>query len=106
MSYSIILDLDPQRKSPRAERVIAHFDRSHNPTAAYHVELMWLAGSGKVIESSIASWSRQVARYGLNLIEVSTRGVDSNHNPFQKARQVELALAAPRIDSMSGLTEE
>jgi hypothetical protein len=87
--------------------------RSHNPAAAYHVELMWLAGSGKlfkfnmltglilipflgkVIDSAIQSWARQVANYGLRLVEVSTREVDSKFNPFQDVAVVEMCVLPP-----------
>lgn len=98
MSHSVILDLDPQKKSPRAERVLCHFDRSHNPQAAYHIELTWLAGSGKIIDAAIQSWARLGARYGLSLIEVSTRSALSRHNPFQEATKVPLALPPPSLD--------
>lgn len=97
MTYSVILDLDLQKRSGRAERVLCHFDRSHNPLAAYHVELTWLAGSGKIIDSSIQSWSRAVKRYGLNLIEVGTREVTSTHNPFQRPIKVELCIDPPEL---------
>jgi hypothetical protein len=101
MTYSVILDLDLAKKSDRAERVLCHYDRSHNSHAAYHIELTWLAGSGKIIDNTIQSWARQVARWGLNLVEVSTRPVDSNHNPFQRATQVPLALPPPPLTDAS-----
>lgn len=78
--------------------MIAHFDRSHNPAAAYHVELAWLAGSGKVIDSAIQSWARQVVKYGLRLVEVSTRDVDSKFNPFQDVAVVEMCIAPPVVE--------
>ncbi|KAL8286984.1 hypothetical protein RQP46_003990 [Phenoliferia psychrophenolica] len=101
MTYSVVLDLDLAKKSDRAERVVCHYDRSHNSRAAYHIELTWLAGSGKIIDNTIQSWTRQVARWGLNLIEVSTRPVDSDHNPFQRATRVPLALPPPPTSDAS-----
>ncbi|KAM0788563.1 hypothetical protein ACM66B_001688 [Microbotryomycetes sp. NB124-2] len=98
MSYAVILDLDPQKRSSRSERVVCHLDRSHNVQAAFHLELNWLAGSGKVIDQAIQSWSRQVARYGLNLVEVTSRAVEDRHNPFQSALHVGLALPPPDVD--------
>lgn len=97
MTYSVILDLDLQQKSGRAERVLCHFDRSHNPNAAYHVELTWLAGSGKIIDSNIQSWTRALGRFGLNLIEVGTREVGNRHNPFQSAIKVCLCVDPPEL---------
>lgn len=103
MSYSIILDLDPLKRSTRVERVIAHFDRSHNPSAAYHVELTWLAGSSKVIDQAIQSWARQVSKYGLRLVEVSTREVDSKFNPFQRAALIRMCVAPPDVELDDGI---
>ncbi|GAA5981416.1 hypothetical protein JCM5350_004056 [Sporobolomyces pararoseus] len=84
MTHSVILDLDPQKRSERSERVVCHLDRSHNHQAAYHLELAWLTASGKTVDNSIQAWSRQMARYGLTLVEVSTRPVLKRNNPFQK----------------------
>ncbi|BGP46641.1 vacuolar membrane-associated protein iml1 [Rhodotorula kratochvilovae] len=84
MTYAVVLDFDPSRRSDRAERVLCHLDRSHNVLAAYHVELAWLTASGKIVDNAIQSWARQMARYGLNLVEVSMRSVLDRHNPFQK----------------------
>ncbi|KAM0748165.1 hypothetical protein T439DRAFT_349523 [Meredithblackwellia eburnea MCA 4105] len=97
MTYSVVLDLDLSKRSDRAERVMCHFDRSHNSQAAYHIELTWLSGSGKIIDSAIQSWTRQVSRWGLNLIEVSTRPVEATHNPFQCASQVRLVVPPPQF---------
>ena len=97
MSYAVILDLDPTRKSPRAERVICHLDRSHNRGAAYHLELNWLAGSGKIIDQTIQSWSRQVHRFGLTLVEVTTRAVEDSHNPFQSATVLPFKVPPPSV---------
>lgn len=97
MSYAVILDLDTAKRSPRSERVLCHLDRSHNVQAAYHLELNWLAGSGKIIEQAIQNWTRQVARFGLTLAEVSVRAVEDRHNPFQKANQIQLAATPPSI---------
>ncbi|KAK4050900.1 vacuolar membrane-associated protein iml1 [Microbotryomycetes sp. JL221] len=98
MSYAVILDLDPQQRSARSERVVCHLDRSHNVQAAFHIELNWLAGSGKVIDQAIQSWTRQVARFGLNLVEVTSRAVEDRHNPFQSALHVNLSLPPPDVD--------
>lgn len=106
MTYSVVLDLDLQKRSERAERILCHFDRSHNSRAAYHIELTWLAGSGKIIDNTIQSWTRAVGRWGLNLIEVSTRPIDSSHNPFQKTTQIKLALPPPKIDESLGVHKQ
>ncbi|GEM06801.1 proteophosphoglycan ppg4 [Rhodotorula toruloides] len=88
MSRAVVLDLDPQKRSDRAERVLCHLDRSHNIQAAYHIELAWLTASGKIVDTTIQTWTRQMARYGLNLVEVSMRPVSLSHNPFQKPAMI------------------
>ncbi|GAA5914304.1 GTPase-activating protein IML1 [Sporobolomyces salmoneus] len=95
MTHAVILDLDPTRRSERAERVICHLDRSHNVQAAYHIELAWLTASGKTVDNAIQAWSRQMARYGVTLVEVSTRPVLARHNPFQKPSIIRPVLAPP-----------
>ncbi|GAA5948734.1 hypothetical protein JCM21900_005277 [Sporobolomyces salmonicolor] len=95
MTHAVVLDLDPSRRSDRAERVLCHLDRSHNVQAAYHLELAWLTASGKVVDTAIQSWTRQMARYGLTLVEVSMRPVLARHNPFRKASTVRPAVPPP-----------
>ncbi|GAA6037242.1 hypothetical protein JCM8097_008639 [Rhodosporidiobolus ruineniae] len=110
MTYAVTLDFDKDKRSDRAERVLCHLDRSHNVSAAYHVELAWLTASGKAIDNAIQSWTRQMARYGLNLIEVSTRPVLQRHNPFHKPSVIRLAVQPPsaqvEIDDEEGALEE
>lgn len=92
MSFSLILDLDPNKKSQRAERVLCHIDKSHNPLSAYHVELNWLGGSGKIIDTTIQGWMRLAHRYGLSLMEVSCRGVEERWNPFVGFGEMKFAV--------------
>ncbi|BGP14497.1 hypothetical protein JCM10213_003083 [Rhodosporidiobolus nylandii] len=95
MTHAVVLDFDPSKRSDRSERVLCHLDRSHNVQAAYHVELTWLTASGKMVDNAIQSWSRQMARYGLNLVEVSTRPVLQRHNPFEHPAIIRLAVLPP-----------
>ncbi|GAA5852387.1 hypothetical protein JCM9279_001184 [Rhodotorula babjevae] len=88
MTHAVVLDLDPSRRSDRSERVLCHLDASHNVASAFHVELAWLTASGRIVEGAIQTWTRQVGRYGLALVEVSMRSVLERHNPFQKAMEV------------------
>lgn len=97
MSYAILLDLDPEKRSQRSERVVCHYDRSHNVEASWHLELDWLAASGSVIESSIKAWRKLVSRHGLSLVEVGTRGVESRNDPFQWERRVRFSVPPPLI---------
>lgn len=97
MTSCLILDLDPSNKSDRSEKIVCHLDRSHNPQAAYHIELAWLGASGKVIDLWLKTLNRQAQRYGLRLVELSSRPivVVDRHNPFQKSTVIPLALAPP-----------
>ena len=97
MTRSLVLDLDPGNKSDRSEKIVCHLDRSHNPQAAYHIELAWLGASGKVIDSWLKVLDRLAGRYGLRLVELSSRPivVVDRHNPFQRATIIPLALAPP-----------
>ncbi|GAA6010424.1 hypothetical protein JCM11491_006931 [Sporobolomyces phaffii] len=95
MTHAVVLDLDPSRRSERAERVICHLDRSHNAQAAYHIELAWLTASGKTVDTAIQAWMRQMARYGITLVEVSTKPVLARHNPFQKPTVIRPVIAPP-----------
>lgn len=97
MTHAVVLDLDKDAKSDRAERVVCHLDRSHNVNAAYHIELTWLTSSGRMIDQALTTWARTIGRYGLKLIEVSSRPVTSSHNPFQRSWPVALVVAPPPI---------
>ncbi|GAA5884837.1 hypothetical protein JCM16303_007295 [Sporobolomyces ruberrimus] len=107
MTHAVVLDLDPSRRSERAERVVCHLDRSHRVQAAYHIELAWLTASGKTVDNAIQAWSRQMARYGITLVEVSTRAVLARHNPFQKPTIIRPVLSPPEsIDEDSPSQEQ
>ncbi|KAG0667651.1 vacuolar membrane-associated protein iml1 [Rhodotorula mucilaginosa] len=100
MTHAVVLDLDAAKRSDRSERVLCHLDRSHNVAAAYHIELAWLTASGKVVDNVIQTWTRQTARYGLTLIEVSMRAVLDRHNPFQKPTVVK-PVVLPTVPNLS-----
>lgn len=108
MTHAVVLDLDPAKRSDRSERVLCHLDRSHNVAAAYHIELAWLTASGKVVDNAIQSWTRQTARYGLTLVEVSMRAVLDRHNPFQKPTVVKPVVlpSVPDLDEDTTSEEE
>ncbi|GAA6003213.1 uncharacterized protein JCM10292_002923 [Rhodotorula paludigena] len=100
MTHAVVLDLDPSRRSDRAERVLCHLDRSHNVRAAYHVEFAWLTASGRIVDNVVQNWTRQMARYGLNLVEVSMRPVLDRHNPFHKPAMISPKLLPP-VDAIA-----
>ena len=95
MSHSIILDLDLTKKSKRAERILCHLDKTHNSTTAYHLELNWLGGSGKLIEVNVGNWIRNLNRFGLSLMEVSCRDLEDRWNPFFDVERLEFKVGPP-----------
>ncbi|WWC87875.1 uncharacterized protein L201_002773 [Kwoniella dendrophila CBS 6074] len=69
MSQTRILDLDPNKKSDRAEVAILHADVVHNARNAFHFELNWLGVTAALLEELRQKVSIQAERYGLRFIE-------------------------------------
>lgn len=67
MSYSILINLDPHRKSDRRETAFLHFDAAHNTTNGFHFQLNWL-GTSRLVEDLLATWQRNLQKYGLKLV--------------------------------------
>lgn len=67
MTGSAIINLDPHRKSDRAETAYLHFDLTHNPENGYHFQLNWL-GTSRLVEDLLGAWQRQVEKNGLRLV--------------------------------------
>jgi hypothetical protein len=67
MSHSILINLDPHRKSDRRETAFLHFDAAHNTTNGFHFQLDWL-GTSRLVEDLLTSWQRNMQKYGLKLV--------------------------------------
>lgn len=67
MSHSIIINLDPSKKSDRAETAFLHFDVAHNTANGFHFQLEWL-GTARMVEDMLAYWQRMAEKYGLKLV--------------------------------------
>ncbi|SNX83284.1 probable Vacuolar membrane-associated protein IML1 [Melanopsichium pennsylvanicum] len=100
LSRSIIIDVDPGRRSDRAEVAFLHHDIAHNPANGFNFQVHWLSTSARFIEDTVQSWTRTLDRYGLRLIEAPIGQIKdvSAHNPFQAPVQIELALPPPSPD--------
>lgn len=100
-----IIDLDPTGKSDRSEKAILHCDISHSPSNAWHVEIQWLGITSSLVDSLLQHWSRIVERYGIKMVEQSTRSLDqlSDYYPLQRTIQVDLALKPPPLDDFEDL---
>ncbi|KAG6376409.1 hypothetical protein JVT61DRAFT_2394 [Boletus reticuloceps] len=69
LTQSMIIDVDPGKKSDLAETVILHYDIIQNPGTVFHFELQWIDSTARCIEDTLRQWSRAIERYGLKLVE-------------------------------------
>lgn len=90
-------DVDPRKRSYRPERIDLHYDRLHNPDSCYHIRIEWMNTTAKLIEDAVESWTRDMTRFGLRLVEVpigEARTI-SDINPFRRPYLVKLAIPPP-----------
>ncbi|KZF23293.1 hypothetical protein L228DRAFT_246048 [Xylona heveae TC161] len=97
LSRMMKYDVDPRRRSYRAELINLHYDRLHNPDSCYHIRLEWMNVTSKLIEDAIVSWANIVEKYGLRLVEVPIEEASciTRRNPFRSPYPIKLALPPP-----------
>jgi hypothetical protein len=103
MSQSMIIDVDPYKKSDRRETAILHYDTIHNPSNCYHFQLNWLGCTAQLVQELLQNWSRQAERCGLKLVEGSVDQAyedTENDNPFQCPVPIPMAVKPPSIDEL------
>ncbi|OBZ91330.1 hypothetical protein A0J61_00592 [Choanephora cucurbitarum] len=103
MSRSMIIDVDPYKKSDRRETAILHYDTIHNPNNCYHIQLNWLGCTAQLIQELVQNWSRQAERCGLKLVEGSVDQAfedSENNNPFQCPVPIPMAVPPPSVDEL------
>ncbi|KAF7723038.1 vacuolar membrane-associated protein iml1 [Apophysomyces ossiformis] len=103
MSKSMIIDVDPYKKSDRRETAILHYDTLHNPKNSYHFQVNWLGCTAQLVQELLLNWSRQAERCGLKLVEGSVEQAyegSENNNPFQCPVPIELALSPPPVTDL------
>ncbi|ORY27432.1 hypothetical protein BCR39DRAFT_538001 [Naematelia encephala] len=102
MSQSIIVDLDPGRKSDRAEVAVLHADVIHNARNAFHFELNWLGVTAGLLDELRAKCSAQAERYGLRFVEAPVEQIKdiSLKSAYRAAIPIPLALAPPVIPDL------
>ncbi|KAA1118907.1 vacuolar membrane-associated protein iml1 [Puccinia graminis f. sp. tritici] len=100
-----IIDLDPTGKSDRSEKAILLCDISHSPSNAWHVEIQWLGITSSLVDSMLQHWARIVERYGIKMVEQTSRRLDqvSDSNPLQRTTRIELAVKPPTLDGLEEL---
>ncbi|KAI9272610.1 hypothetical protein BY458DRAFT_539708 [Sporodiniella umbellata] len=103
MSQSMIVDVDPYKKSDRRETAILHYDTIHNPNNCYHFHINWLGCTAQLIQDLVQNWSRQAERCGLKLVEGSVEQAYEdceNDNPFQCPVPIPLVVQPPAVDEL------
>ncbi|KAI9032760.1 hypothetical protein CLU79DRAFT_830598 [Phycomyces nitens] len=104
MSRSMIIDVDPYKKSERRETAILHYDTLHNPKNCYHLQINWLGCTAQLIQELLQNWSRQADRLGLKIVEGSVEQAyteSENNNPFQCPVPISFAVAPPPVSEIN-----
>ncbi|GLB34559.1 putative vacuolar membrane-associated protein Iml1 [Lyophyllum shimeji] len=99
LSQSMVIDIDPNKKSDQAESVILHHDIIHNPGTVFHFELQWIGTTARCIEDLIRQWGRAIDRYGLKLVEAYVTQVSDirERNAYQSCFPMRLAVPPPIV---------
>nr|GAT60204.1 predicted protein [Mycena chlorophos] len=102
LSQSMVIDIDPNKKSDQAESVVLHHDIIHNPGTVFHFELQWIGTTARCIEDQLRQWSRTIERYGLKLVEAYVTQISDirERNAFQSCFPLRLAVAPPVVPDL------
>ncbi|KAF7314328.1 DEP domain-containing protein [Mycena kentingensis (nom. inval.)] len=102
LSQSMVIDIDPNKKSDQAENVILHHDIIHNPGTVFHFELQWIGTTARCIEDQLRQWNRAIERYGLKLVEAYVTQISDirERNAFQSCFPLRLAVAPPIVPDL------
>ncbi|WFD28800.1 vacuolar membrane-associated protein iml1 [Malassezia nana] len=107
LSRSMLIDVDPERRSSRAEVAVLHHDLAHNAENGFNFQIQWLGATARLIEDLVQSWTRTVERYGLRLVEAPIHQIKDmgRHMPFLAPLSIPLALAPPKPSAYAPLVE-
>ncbi|KAJ7600695.1 hypothetical protein C8J56DRAFT_910997 [Mycena floridula] len=99
LSQTMVIDIDPAKKSDQAESVILHHDIMHNPGTVLHFELQWIGTTARFIEDQLRHWNRTIERYGLKLVETYVTQISDirERNAFQSCFPMRLAVPPPIV---------
>ncbi|KAI5117310.1 hypothetical protein M0805_005538 [Coniferiporia weirii] len=102
LSQTMVMDVDPNKRSDQAESVILHYDLIHNPANVFHFELHWLGTTARCIEDQLRAWSSKIEKYGLKLVEAYVMQISDIRecNPFQSCFPMRLALPPPIVPDL------
>ncbi|KAJ3288894.1 vacuolar membrane-associated protein iml1 [Borealophlyctis nickersoniae] len=103
LTRCVVIDLDPQRRSPRREMAMLHHDTTHNPKNCYHFELHWLVCTPRLIEDLLQSWTRMADKCGLKLVEAPVEQAQpfADDNPFQSVIPIDFSVQPPAPETFS-----
>jgi len=102
LSQTMVIDIDPNKRSDQAEAVILHHDVIHNPATVFHFELQWIGTTARCIEDQLRVWNRTIERYGLRLVEAYVAQISDIReiNAFQSCFPLRLALPPPVVPDL------
>ncbi|TFK54688.1 hypothetical protein OE88DRAFT_1653133 [Heliocybe sulcata] len=108
LSQSMIIDIDPAKRSDQAECVVLHHDIIHNPATCFHFELHWIGTTARCIEDILRQWSRTIERYGLKLVEAYVGQIADirDRNAFQSCFPIRLVIPPPFVPGMESRVPE
>lgn len=99
LSQTMVIEIDPSKKSDQAESAVLHHDIIHNPETVFHFELQWIGTTARCIEEQLKAWNRVIERYGLKLVEAYVTQINdiSSQNAFQSCFPIRLAVPPPGL---------
>ncbi|KAJ7264861.1 hypothetical protein B0H12DRAFT_1101149 [Mycena haematopus] len=102
LSQTMVIDIDPAKRSDQAESVILHHDIIHNPGTVFHFELQWIGTTARCIEDQLRQWNRTIERYGLKLVEAYVTQISDirERNAFQSCYPVKVVLPPPTVPDL------
>ncbi|KAJ7766620.1 hypothetical protein B0H16DRAFT_1309369 [Mycena metata] len=102
LSQSMVIDIDPAKRSDQAESVILHHDVIHNPGTVFHFELQWIGSTARCIEDQLRQWNRTIERYGLKLVEAYVTQISDirERNAFQSCFPLRLVVPPPVVPDL------
>ncbi|KAF9261252.1 hypothetical protein L218DRAFT_961730 [Marasmius fiardii PR-910] len=102
LSQTMVIDIDPNKRSDQAETVLLHHDIIHNPATVFHFELQWIGTTARYIEDQLRQWNKAIEKYGLKLVEAYVGQISDvrERNPFQSCFPVRLTVPPPIVPDL------
>ncbi|KAF5323868.1 hypothetical protein D9611_008253 [Ephemerocybe angulata] len=102
LSQTMVIDLDPNKRSDQAECVLLHHDIIHNPATVFHFELQWIGTTARCIEDQLKQWNRTIDMYGLKLVEAYVMQISDirERNAFQSCYPIRFAVPPPIVPDL------